>query len=155
MVRVAGHSQLRSRTTGWTVRGNRDASVAGLTLVRLEPDQDPLGLVPLQEHKTQVVPPLFVDVQVALSDALGPKSQLLHHSEARYVLSSNVDLKPVQVEFVECMVARHRHCRGRDSATGEVLVNPVADVGRSERTPRDPGQRHLTHEFVAVLHSEG
>src|SRR5450631_1149117 len=90
--------------------------------------------------------PLAVDVQVASSQALLAKTQLLDDTQACGVRGPDVDLDPMQPQDEKRVVAGGRQREGHDPLAGGRLGNPVAGRGRAQGAPGDPEQVHLADQ---------
>src|SRR5690606_34607044 len=108
----------------------------------------PISLLPLLDgHRvTDVVLPHAVELEVALGDALVAEPQLLDHPPAPVVAGDDRHLDAVEVDLLEREPGRQDERLGHVALAGVAPVDPVADVGRLERSPVHRRQVDLAAE---------
>ena len=98
-----------------------------------------------------MIAPVSVDVQILLAEAFLAVTHLLGNRTRGGVFGANVQLHPVQAQHVEGVIGRHRHTHRGDAPAGELLIDPITDVGAAQRAVRDSAHRYLPHQPAAKL----
>src|SRR5215217_3826274 len=94
-----------------------------------------------------MITPIAVDMQVTRPQPLRPEPQLGHHTKALGVLRSDCDLYPMQRHDLEAVVDRQRHGRRDDAASGQPLINPIANLTPGRRAANDAAHRQLASQL--------
>ena len=95
---------------------------------------------------TEMIAPLTVNMQLTLTEPFLTKAEFLHDPPAFVVLRADIGLDAVQPHREKGMVDRQRDCGRHHTPPGIVAVNPIADLRRPRRPPRDRPHRDLADE---------
>ena len=122
-----------------------------MTSRRTEASHYPGGEIAREQDVGHVIAPVSVDMQIFLTKAFLAIAHLLGNRTRGGVFRANVQLHSVQAEHVEGVIGRHRHTHRGDAPTGELLIDPIPDVGAAQRAIRDSAHRYLPHQSAAKL----